>query len=57
METRAKQGIFKLKNIYIAIKYSLLTPIEPYYVLQALKVLQWRQTLTIEFNAFMSNGM
>jgi histone deacetylase 1/2 len=56
MQTRAKCGIFKPKQLNLATKYPLPNPIEPTCVSQAMKSTKWQQAMTDEFMALMRNG-
>jgi len=56
MQTRAKHGIFKPKQLNLVTKYPLPNPIEPTCVSQALKSTEWQQAMTDEFMALMRNG-
>ncbi|KAM1666313.1 hypothetical protein ACFX1X_045967 [Malus domestica] len=56
MTTRAKNNIFKPKQLCTATKHPLPSPIEPTCVSQAIKDPLWRASMSDEFNALIRNG-
>ena len=55
MTTRSQNNIFKPKQAFTINKHPILTSLEPTCVSQALNDSKWRQAMTKEFNALVTN--
>jgi len=56
MVTHSKNEIFKPKQVHLATKFPLSSPVEPTCVTQAMKHLKWKEAMSKEFDAFIANG-
>lgn len=56
MVTHSKNEIFKPKQVHLATKFPLSSPVEPTCVTQAMKHLEWKKTMLEELNALIANG-
>lgn len=56
MTTRSMNNIFKPKQLHTVSKHSLLPPVEPTCVSQAISHLEWRVTMSNELTALICNG-